>query len=1109
MIRRSTSKNAPLRRATLASLALVSASLSLAPACAQQTTPLFTPGDLVVLVEGCGSLSSNCKAVPNGNGIGTGNSTATGYGDNQGAPLTLFQYAPRGTASAQFVNSLVMPQTMSGANFPVSSEYGSSSEGSIQLSGSGQYLTFMGYGIPAATFDANPAAYGAAPSLALAQSGSLTGQSYLPIPRVVVLVDQNGNINSSTAVYNVFNTNNPRSIFTASGSTAYLSGQGAGSDATGGVFYTPLNILNSAPIPITGLDTTANTLSQDTRTLQIVNGKLYVSVDTKGGSNSARDYIGTLANADGSLPTSTVGGPVMLPGFGNTGGTGKETITTGPNSNGNNLNAGLAINVSSSNFFFASPSVLYVADTGNPKNNSNTSTLGNGGLEKWINSAADGSGTWSLAYTLYKNLNIIANTNTSGTSGLYGLAGTVSGGQAMLYATNATLADLDPTFLYGITDTLSFTSATQAAAESFTQLAVAPPDSNFKGVSFAPTVPAPVAPITMPAGFTPNSVDTNGTAVINGGTLQLTTVGNTNQAASAFAPAPVNIQSFTNDFTFQITSPGADGFMFVLQNKGVSALGGYGANLGFAPGYGNPAITPSAGIKFDLYSNAGEGSDSTGLYLNGASPTTPSTDLTSTGIDLHSGHPFQVHMTYNGTALAVTLTDTITQAQATQRYTVNLPAVLGAGTAYVGFTAGTGGYTATQTILNWTFTPGTSVPTPVLPAETAASIQTISISDASPAAAIYYTLDGSTPTVQSTLYSGSFAINITTTVKAIAVLNGVSSQIASTTYDITAVYLPVTAPTITSAPIGTTNTYTATLADTTPGATIFYTTDGTAPNPFSPVYTAPIPVYYTQTIKAFATLSGIASNVATQAITVTPINSIQIVNVFPQGSVSLNGSAKLSNGILSLTDGSTNEAGSAFSPSVVGVQSFYLNFMFQITPIYTGEFTYEPIADGLTFVFQNQGPTALGAYGEYLGYGSPSAPIGKSVAVKFDLYDNAGEGSSSTGIYLNGATPTVPAVSTGSVSLQRSESRVGYVAGDFFNINMSYDGSTLTVSIMDEDDGLISTHSYTVDLPAIVGANTAFIGLTGSTGGLTATQSIYNLQFNSTAPAQPTTSTPQ
>jgi hypothetical protein len=478
--------------AAAALIALATMLLISAPALAQG--PFFTTGNLVVVVEGCGVNAGTCTSVPNGSGTGTGNSSVGGYGDNQAAPLTLFQFAPSGTSSAAYVNSLVLPQSPSAPNLPVSGEYGSSSEGTLQLSGSGQYLSLMGYGIDVASFNSNPPNYGAAPSNALAQSGSLTGQSYTPVPRVLALIDANGNVNSSTAVFNIYNTNNPRSAFTPDGFTSvYLSGQGSGSDATGGVFLSPIGGVNNAPTPITGLDTTNNTLSQDTRDIQIINNTLYASVDTKEGSNSARSYIGTLGAA-GTPPTATVGGPVMLTGYGNTGGTGKQTITTGANGTGNGLDAGLQINLSPVSFFFANASTLYVADGGNPKNNSATSSLGDGGLQKWINSKSDGSGTWTLAYTLSKNLGLVVNSSASGATGLYGLAGAVVGGTVNLYATNYNIQDLDPTFLYGISDTLSFTTASQASGESFTQLAAAPSDSNFKGVSFTPTLAAPTAP---------------------------------------------------------------------------------------------------------------------------------------------------------------------------------------------------------------------------------------------------------------------------------------------------------------------------------------------------------------------------------------------------------------------------------------------------------------------------------------------------------------------------------------------------------------------------------------------------------------------------------------
>jgi len=492
----------------IVTLILTIAILLSLPALAQN--PYFAPGNLVVAVEGCGNHGGTCTSVPNGSGNGSGNSSVGGYGDNQAAPLTLFQYSLNGTSSANYVNSLVLPADGSAANTPLSGEYGSSSEATVQLSGAGQYLTIMGYGINHDAFNANPFAFGAAPSGALAQSGSLTGQSYTPIARVLTLIDANGNVNSATAVYNIFNTNNPRSAFTATGSTAYLSGQGSGSDATGGVFYVPVGAADTAPVAITGLDASGKTIAQDTRTVQILNNTLYVSVDSKEGSGNNRDFIGTLGSPPATGYYNNGSGPTMLTGFGNTGGTGKVTITTGSNSNGNNLNAGLPINLSSSNYFFASPSVLYVADTGAPKNDSNgdnnsngSGNIGNGGLEKWINSQSNGSGTWSLAYTLWRGLNLVNNGGSSGTSGLYGLVGMVSGNNVYLYATNYTLNDLDFTYLYGITDNITFTTASQAVSETFTLLDTAPPDSNFKGVSFAPSIPnGDVEITTSPSGLT-------------------------------------------------------------------------------------------------------------------------------------------------------------------------------------------------------------------------------------------------------------------------------------------------------------------------------------------------------------------------------------------------------------------------------------------------------------------------------------------------------------------------------------------------------------------------------------------------------------------------------
>ena len=437
---------------------------------------VFSTGDLVVSVEG--------------NGV----EGATGtYTDNQAAPLSLFEFSHSGTSSAAYVNSLVLPQTSSGANFAVSGEYGSSSEGILQLSSAGDALTIMGYGVNAAAFNASPTDFGTlttdpSKSTALGQSGSLKGQGYTAVPRVVAVIGQNGSVNSSTALYGVFNGNNPRSAYLVNGKGIYVSGQGNSPDATGGVFYTTLG--SHSATPVTGLDTTGKTFAQDTRVVEVYNNQLYVSVDSKEGSGSARDFIGTLG-ASGSLPTTAANdgnGPTELAGFGNSGGTGKVTVTAGM---ANGINAvGEQINLSPEDYFFANATTLYVADSGNPKNNSATSSLGDGGLQKWVDvgSTTGVGGTWTLEYTLSSGLNLVANSAAAGTTGLFGLTGKVVGGEVELFATNATIGDTDPTFLYGISDALSAT--TRPSDESFTLLATAPADSNFKGVSFAP-VPEP------------------------------------------------------------------------------------------------------------------------------------------------------------------------------------------------------------------------------------------------------------------------------------------------------------------------------------------------------------------------------------------------------------------------------------------------------------------------------------------------------------------------------------------------------------------------------------------------------------------------------------------
>ncbi len=206
-------------------------------------------------------------------------------------------------------------------------------------------------------------------------------------------------------------------------------------------------------------------------------------------------------------------------------------------------------------------------------------------------------------------------------------------------------------------------------------------------------------------GFTvPTGLVLNGYGAINGSRLRLTD-GGTGESASAWYTTPVNIQAFTQDFAFQLTNPNGDGFTFAIQNAGTTAIGPGGAGLAYGAGSpnGNPGIPMSVAIKFDLYNNYGEGVDSTGLYTEGASPTIPAIDMTGSGVDLHSGDIFNVHMTYDGSTLTMAITDTVTYQAFTQSWQVDIPTAVGGTTAYVGFTGASGAATATQDVLNWTF----------------------------------------------------------------------------------------------------------------------------------------------------------------------------------------------------------------------------------------------------------------------------------------------------------------------------------------------------------------------------------------------------------------------
>jgi hypothetical protein len=511
-------------------------------------------------------------------------------------------------------------------------------------------------------------------------------------------------------------------------------------------------------------------------------------------------------------------------------------------------------------------------------------------------------------------------------------------------AQSVTLSDASPTpTIYyttnGTTPTHSSTKYTGAisvtSTTTITAIASSPGLSDSPAVTATFTINASAPNINFASGFaTSTGLQFNGTAALVSSQLQLTNASTQHEAGSVFFTTPVNISSFTTNFTFQLTSAVADGFTFTIQNSaaGATAVGPSGGGLGYGPDTpgATPGISNSVAVKYDLFNNAGEGTDSTGLYTDGASPTTPATDMTSSGVILNSGDTMAVQITYNGTTLTMTITDSTANKTFTTSWPVNIPQTIGGNTAFVGFTAGTGGDTAIQNIKTWSFTSTSSAPPP------------------------------------------------------------------------------------------------------TPGIN-------------------------------FA--SGFASSTGLQ----------------------FNGTPAISANQLELTNGTGGEANSVFFTTPQNIASFTTNFTFQLTSAQ---------GDGFTFTIQNSsaGVKALGPFGGGLGYG-PGAPggtpgISNSVAVKYDLYSNAGEGTDSTGLYTNGASPTTPAT-------DMTSSGVILKSGDTMAVQITYDGTTLTMTITDSTVNKTFTTSWPVNIPQTIGGNTAFIGFTAGTGGDTAIQNIKTWTFTS------------
>ncbi|BCJ39726.1 hypothetical protein GCM10010168_78180 [Actinoplanes ianthinogenes] len=220
------------------------------------------------------------------------------------------------------------------------------------------------------------------------------------------------------------------------------------------------------------------------------------------------------------------------------------------------------------------------------------------------------------------------------------------------------------------------------------------------------------------------------------------------------------------------------------------------------------------------------------------------------------------------------------------------------------------------------------------------------------------------------------------------------------------------------------------------------------------------------------------------------VADVDYPNFGDAGALSLNGSAAVVRTgpgrvpVLRLTDGGYEQMGSAWSGARIDLtESFDTTF----EVLLDGR---APGADGIAFVVQASGPRALGGWGGGLGYRG----LKHSVAVEFDDYRNAPDPSDNhVGLVVNNNPDH---------HLVTAESPVP-LFGAPFRARVVHDPASRKLRVyLGGPGGEAEPHlvvDRTLDLRESVGAATAWVGFTGSTGYVHSTQDILSWSLTTTS----------